>query len=109
MALAVLSSPRLSEPEVEAIAKMANVSDEILRIIGNTRAWVKSYGVVANEESEDAAGPVDELDVASDREGRQAADGRSQRSGRAPAGGAQEAVVEALRRLLTRPFAAQTS
>ena len=47
VALAVLSSPRLSEPEVEAIAKMANVSDEILRVIGNTRAWVKSYRVVA--------------------------------------------------------------
>ncbi len=47
VALAVLSSPRLSEAEVEAIAKMANVSDEILRVIGNTRAWVKSYRVVA--------------------------------------------------------------
>ncbi len=47
VALAVLSSPRISEAEVEAIAKMANVSDEVLRIIGNTRAWVKSYRVVA--------------------------------------------------------------
>ena len=47
VALAVLSSPRLSEAEVEAIAKMANVSDEVLRVIGNTRAWVKSYRVVA--------------------------------------------------------------
>ncbi len=46
MAVAVLSSPKISEAEVEAIAKMANVSDEILRIIGNTRAWVKSYRVV---------------------------------------------------------------
>ena len=45
--MAVLSSPKLSEAEVEAIAKMANVSDEILRIIGNTRAWVKSYRVVS--------------------------------------------------------------
>jgi len=47
VALAVLSSPKLSEAEVEAIAKMANVSDEILRIIGNSRAWVKSYRVVS--------------------------------------------------------------
>jgi hypothetical protein len=47
VAVAVLSSPKLSEAEVEAIAKMANVSDEILRIIGNTRAWVKSYRVVS--------------------------------------------------------------
>lgn len=41
----VLSSPKLTETEVEAIAKMANVSDEILRIVGNTRAWVKNYNV----------------------------------------------------------------
>jgi hypothetical protein len=47
VAVAVLSSPKLSEAEVEAIAKMANVSDEILRIIGKTRAWVKSYRVVS--------------------------------------------------------------
>ena len=41
----VLSSPKMTETEVEAIAKMQNVSDEILRIIGNTRAWVKNYNV----------------------------------------------------------------
>src|SRR5688572_1418714 len=32
---AVLSSPKLTEAEVESIAKMANVSEEILRIIGH--------------------------------------------------------------------------
>ena len=37
---------RLTETEVEAIARMANVSEEILRIVGNTRAWVKNYNVV---------------------------------------------------------------
>jgi hypothetical protein len=47
VAVAVLSSPKISEAEVEAIAKMTSVSDEILRIIGNTRAWVKSYRVVS--------------------------------------------------------------
>ncbi len=41
----VLSSPKMTESEVEAISKMANVSEEILRIIGNTRAWVKNYNV----------------------------------------------------------------
>jgi hypothetical protein len=46
IAAAVLSSPKLSLPEVESIARMTNVSDEVLRIIGNNRAWVKSYGVV---------------------------------------------------------------
>ena len=44
---AVLSSPKLSESEVETFAKMANLSEEVLRIIGMNRAWVKNYGVVA--------------------------------------------------------------
>jgi len=43
----VLSSPKLTESEVESFAKMANVSEEVLRIIGMNRAWVKNYGVVA--------------------------------------------------------------
>lgn len=47
VAVAVLSSPKITETEVESIAKMANVSDEILRIIGNTRTWTKKYSVVA--------------------------------------------------------------
>ncbi|HEY7185840.1 MAG TPA: hypothetical protein VH436_04790 [Vicinamibacterales bacterium] len=46
IATAVLSSPKLTSAEVEAIAKMANVSDEILRIIAMNRAWVKNYNVV---------------------------------------------------------------
>jgi hypothetical protein len=46
IAAAVLSSPKLSEPEVEGIARMTNVSDEVLRIIGNNRAWTKNYGVL---------------------------------------------------------------
>ena len=32
---AVLSSPKLTESEVEAIARMTNVSDEVLRIVGD--------------------------------------------------------------------------
>jgi hypothetical protein len=43
---AVLSSPKLTEMEVESIAKMASVSEDTLRIIANTRAWMKNYGVV---------------------------------------------------------------
>jgi hypothetical protein len=42
----VLSSPKLTETEVEAIAKMTNVGEEILRIVGSNRAWVKNYNVV---------------------------------------------------------------
>jgi len=46
IAVAVLSSPKLTTTEVEAIARMANVSDEILRIIAMNRAWMKNYNVV---------------------------------------------------------------
>ncbi len=42
----MLSSPKLTESEVESFAKMANVSEEVLRIIGMNRAWVKNYGVI---------------------------------------------------------------
>jgi hypothetical protein len=47
VAVAVLSSPKLTETEVESFARMANVSEEVLRIIGTTRTWVKNYSVVA--------------------------------------------------------------
>jgi hypothetical protein len=46
IAVAVLSSPKLTTSEVEAIARMASVSDEILRIIATNRAWLKNYNVV---------------------------------------------------------------
>jgi hypothetical protein len=46
VASAVLSCPKVNEAEVEAFAKMGNVSEDILRTIGNTRAWTKSYAVV---------------------------------------------------------------
>jgi hypothetical protein len=42
----VLSSPKISEAEVESYARMANVSEDVLRIIGSNRAWLKNYGVV---------------------------------------------------------------
>src|SRR5688572_29742478 len=43
----VLSSPKLTESEVENFAKLANVSEEILRTIGMNRGWTKNYGVIA--------------------------------------------------------------
>lgn len=46
VAAAVLSSPKLSDSEIEAFARMANVSEEVLRVIGTSRAWLKNYGVV---------------------------------------------------------------
>jgi hypothetical protein len=47
VAAAVLSSPKLTETEVESFAKMANVAEEVLRTIAMNRVWVKNYGVVA--------------------------------------------------------------
>lgn len=46
VAAAVLSSPKLNDSEVEAIAKMANVSEDVLRTIALSRAWTKNYAVV---------------------------------------------------------------
>lgn len=46
IAAAVLSSPKLTEQEVESIARMTNVSDDVLRTIGQNRAWTKNYAVV---------------------------------------------------------------
>jgi hypothetical protein len=43
---AVLSSPKINEAEVEAFTKMGNVSEDVLRIIGQNRGWVKNYGVM---------------------------------------------------------------
>jgi hypothetical protein len=44
--VAVLSSPKMNDAEIEAIAKMGSISDEILRLIANSRAWIKNYPVV---------------------------------------------------------------
>ena len=46
VASAVLSCPKVNEAEVEAFAKMGNVSEDILRVIAMNRAWTKNYGVV---------------------------------------------------------------
>lgn len=45
---AVLQSPRLTDQEVESFASMANLSDEILRLIASNRAFRKNYVVVRN-------------------------------------------------------------
>jgi hypothetical protein len=47
VAAAVLSSPKLTESEVEAFTRMGNVSEEVLRIIGMNRAWLKNYSIGA--------------------------------------------------------------
>jgi len=45
---AVLGSPRITDPEIEAFAAMRNVSGDVLRRIGANRDWLKRYGVVCN-------------------------------------------------------------
>ena len=47
IAAAVLSSPKVTGAEIEAFARMANVSEDVLRIIASNRVWTKNYGVVA--------------------------------------------------------------
>ena len=44
---AVLASPKLTDLEVENFARMQNVSEEVLRIIGTSRAWTKKYSVIS--------------------------------------------------------------
>ncbi len=48
VASAVLGSPRLTEAEVDTIAGMRNVSDEVLRAVGQNRDWTKRYSVVVS-------------------------------------------------------------
>lgn len=45
---AVLQSSKISDREIESYATMANLSDEILRIIGTSRAYRKNYTVTKN-------------------------------------------------------------
>jgi hypothetical protein len=45
IAAAVMSSPKLSEQEVESFSRMASVSEDILRIIAHNRHWMKSYKI----------------------------------------------------------------
>lgn len=46
VSLSVLRNPRMRDEDVEAIARMRGINDEVLRQIGNSREWSKSYAVV---------------------------------------------------------------
>ena len=43
----VMRNPRISEQEIEAIAGMRNVDDEVLRILGTRRQWTSKYNIMA--------------------------------------------------------------
>ena len=45
IAAAVLSSPKLAETEVEAFARMSNVSEDVLRTIARNRSWMRKLAV----------------------------------------------------------------
>ena len=48
VATAVIHNPRISEKEIENIASMRTVSDEVLRLIGMNRAWTRAYPIIHN-------------------------------------------------------------
>jgi hypothetical protein len=48
VASAAVRSPLMQEPEVVLIARNRNVSDEVLRVIGSSPEWMKSYAVKKN-------------------------------------------------------------
>jgi regulator of extracellular matrix RemA (YlzA/DUF370 family) len=48
VACAVIHNPRVTEHEVENIASMRTVADEVLRLIGMNRAWARSYPIIHN-------------------------------------------------------------
>ncbi len=45
---AVINNPRVTENEVENIAAMRSVSDEVLRLISLNRSWARSYPIIHN-------------------------------------------------------------
>ncbi|MDT4954736.1 MAG: hypothetical protein QOH63_2497 [Acidobacteriota bacterium] len=48
VAAAVIHNPRVTDQEIENIASMRTVSDEVLRIISMNRAWARSYPIILN-------------------------------------------------------------
>ena len=45
---AVVHNPRITEQEIENIASMRTVSDEVLRLIAMNRNWARSYPIIHN-------------------------------------------------------------
>jgi len=48
VATAVMHNPRITDHEVENIATMRTVAEEVLRLIGMNRAWARSYPIIHN-------------------------------------------------------------
>lgn len=48
VATAVIKNPRVTDQEVENIAAMRTVADEVLRLIAMNRGWARSYAIIHN-------------------------------------------------------------
>ncbi|MBC7901593.1 MAG: hypothetical protein H7070_16245 [Saprospiraceae bacterium] len=48
VAYAVVNNPRITEQEIEKIAGMRTVTEDILRQIANSRQWTRSYAIMHN-------------------------------------------------------------
>jgi hypothetical protein len=48
VATAVMRNPRITDHEVENIAAMRTVADEVLRTIAMNRAWARNYPIILN-------------------------------------------------------------
>lgn len=48
VATAVVHNPRLTDHEVENIAAMRTIAEEVLRLIGMNRQWARSYTIIHN-------------------------------------------------------------
>jgi len=48
VATGVIKNPRITDQEVEGIAAMRTVADEVLRLIAMNRAWARSYTIIHN-------------------------------------------------------------
>jgi len=46
VAVAVLRNPRIGEQEIENIASMRNVEEEVLRVIGTRQEWASKYAIM---------------------------------------------------------------
>lgn len=48
VATAVVNNPRITDQEIENIAAMRTVTDEVLRLIAMNRNWARSYAIIHN-------------------------------------------------------------
>jgi hypothetical protein len=48
VAQAVIRNPRITDQEIEGIAAMRTVNDDVLRVIASNRAWARQYPIIHN-------------------------------------------------------------